>query len=339
MNHKVWLIVFGVISLLLVGGAGFYAFSTYGDYSDALAGWDSKVSTIGRLEKQVPYPNEENTEALEEKVEEYRDSVEALSDTLNTFQRPLNETLASTEFQQKVKTNVQEFREYAKSNGVEFGGDTEFQLGFDKYSRNIPPEDLVPVLDYELEAIDHLVRELVDAGADTLISFERDPIPGESGAGDSHESSVVHKYPIRLRFRGEHSAFQDFINTIANDKDFFYVVRVLKVENDVTEGPPKLTAVDGNQDLPQFEDPQTKQVASYEMLIEWGYDPENPEASTAQLEQTAKEAGFIPSKQDARVLMGQEKLNVFMVVDIVRFVSPDEQAESGESGSQPEKDR
>ncbi|MEM9018102.1 MAG: hypothetical protein AAGC68_13890, partial [Verrucomicrobiota bacterium] len=199
MNYKVWLITFGIIALLLIGGAGFYAFSGYSSYSDALGQWDNKVGTIESLERRVPYPNQENAEALGEKVAGYEAKVEELYESLDTFQAELNTTLPSTEFQQLVSTKVQEFRDFATAEGFEIDEASEFQLGFDAYSNLIPTQDLVPILDYELKAIDHMLRKLVDLGATRLVSFERDPIPGEAGGPEAHPSNVVHKYPVRLR--------------------------------------------------------------------------------------------------------------------------------------------
>ncbi|MDF2377307.1 MAG: Amuc_1100 family pilus-like protein [Verrucomicrobiales bacterium] len=321
MNYKVWLITFGIVAALVIGGSGFYAFSGYGKYSDALQNWDDKVGTIESLERRVPYPNKANSEALGEKVAQYEQSVEELFKSLDTFQSPLDTTLTGPEFQRKVKDRVQEFRKYAEDGGLVITDASDFQMGFDAYSNSIPPQDLVAVLDYELGAIDYLLRSLVDVGSSSLVSFERDLIPGEAGAPNGHESSVVHKYPVRLRFSGQHDSFQALINKLANDTAFFYVVRVLKVRNEVTEGPVKLTAAQQSS-LPMFENPNTKEVASFERLEEWGY----PTVSDEELATVARENGFISSAKDARVLMGQENLNVFMVVDVVRFISPEEMA-------------
>tara|TARA_R110000850_G_scaffold242043_2_gene366684 strand:- start:2320 stop:3330 length:1011 start_codon:yes stop_codon:yes gene_type:complete len=323
MNHKVWLTVFGVVAALLIGGGAFYAISSYGKYSDALSSWDTKVGTIESLERKVPYPNKSNAEALEEKVAKYKGSVQSLYQSLNSYQRPLNVTLAATEFQQLVKNRVQEFRGIAKSGGLAIESTEEFQLGFDSYSSSIPPPELVPVLDYELEAIDHLLRELVVAGAESLTAFERDPIPGEAGMAARHESGVVHKYPIRLQFQSGYSAYQQFINSIANDKNFFYIVRVLKVENEVKEGPFKQT--DDEAGATTFYHSESGEQASYDELVNWGQGT----ASSEEIAAAAAEDGYAPSTEDARVLMGQEKLNVYMVVDIVRFLSPEEVSEAG----------
>lgn len=321
MNSKVWLTTFGVVAFLVIGGAGFYAYSGYAKYSEALGGWDEKVSTIESLEKRVPYPSEENAEALEGEVEAYRSSVASLSETLKSFQRPLNTTLANTEFQQRVKKRVEEFRAFAAENQFEIVTENGFHLGFDAYAEVVPAQELVPELDYELEAIDYLLRKLVTSGSKTMTSFDRDPIPGEPGGAEKKPEGVVHKYPVRIRFQGSHDVLQKFINELANDKQFFYIVRVLKVTNENQEGPLKLTS-DGGTSFARFENPVTKEVASPELLAEWQADG----ASEGDVEAKAKAAGFVKADQDARVLMGRENLNVFLVVDISRFLSPEEQA-------------
>lgn len=322
MNSKVWLIVFGVVAVLVLGGGGYYAATSYGKHQEAIGGWSSKVASIESLERRVPYPNEENTEALTAKVETYKKSVSALSETLKSFNRPLNTTLANTEFQQRVKTRVEEFRKKAAEAGLEIDSSTDFQLGFDSYANTVPAPALVPVLDYELEAIDHLLRLLVDCGAEFLGGFQRDAIPGETGGAEKHESGVVHKYPVRFRFRGNHEAFQKFVNALANDRQFFYIVRVMKVRNEMSEGPLKATSASGGGSFTRFENPITKEVASPEKLAEWGADG----ASEAAIAEKAKAEGFIKADQDAVVLMGLEKLETFVVVDITRFLTPEELA-------------
>jgi len=311
--------MFGVVAALLIGGTVFYAFSSYGSYKAAMEGWDAKVGSIQTLERKVPYPNEGNSGEVKANLDKYKAAVRQLSDTLNTFQRPLNKELANTEFQQRVKVRVEEFRQFARTGGLEIDSTAEFQLGFDSYANTLPPPELVPVLDYELEAIDHLLRTLVDCGAETISAFQRDAIPGEAGGSEKHGSGVVHKYPVRFRFDGSFETFQQFVNALANDKEFFYILRVLKVKNEAPTGALKETG-DGIPSFDRFENPTTKETATPEMLADWGADG----ASEADIAAKAKEAGFVKADQDARVLMGQEKISVFVVIDITRFLGPDE---------------
>ncbi len=334
MNHKAWLIAFGVIAFLLIGGGAFYAISSYGKYSEELSGWSSRVGTIESLERRIPYPNKANAEALAEKVEEYEASVQKLYQGLNSFQRPLNLEIQGTQLQPKIKESVQEFREFAKAGGLVIEGTEEFQLGFDAYaSSSIPAPDVVPILDYELEAIEHLLRELVTSGVSSLKSFERDSIPGEAGSSGQYESGVVHKYPVRLRFQSPYAAFQKFVNQIANDKNYFYIVRVLKIENEATDGPPKQT-----QDVGfggSYIHAATGEEPTEQERIAWGYGVA-PEEEVAE---AARADGFVSTQQDARVLMGQELLDVYMVVDIVRFVDPSDTASGDTDKSKEENDK
>jgi hypothetical protein len=323
MKANVWLAVFGVVSFVVIAAAGAYAFTSYGAYQAALADWDSKVGTIESLERKVPFPNKANEEALKTEVEAYEAAVEGLFTSLERFQPQLNTTLTNTEFQQLVKTKIQDFRQHAQETNFDIELLPEFQLGFDSYSSSLPAADLVPILDYELAGIDHLLRLAVECGISAMTSFERDPIPGEAGAPASYDGKASEKYPIRVRFTATHESFQKFINAVANDPGFFYLVRVLKVVNESREGALKLAgAAEG--DLPRYENPETKQVADRVMLEEWGYTPEAPESE--DLKANAKAAGFVSSNTDARVLMGLEKLDVFMVIDITRFLKPDPNA-------------
>ena len=79
-------------------------------------------------------------------------------------------------------------------------------------------------------------------------------------------------------------------------------------------------SADGGPSFDRFENPSTKELATPEMLAEWSADG----AAEADIEAKAKEAGFVKADQDARVLMGQEKISVFVVIDITRFLGPDE---------------
>jgi hypothetical protein len=292
MNSKVWLRIFGTVSVFLLAGTGFYATSSFQKYRESLGKWDAKVESIADLEGLIPYPNERNASELAESVGSYRESVRALSETLKSFQRPLETGVENTGAQMRAKKYVEDFRAFAKENSFAIETENEFLLGFDAYADKVPDPDLVPLLYFQMDAIDHLLRKLVTSGAKSMTSFERDPLPGESGARESPSGAVMQKYPVRLRFETDHESLQGFINELANDRDFFYIIRVLKVQNENQEGP-----------LKQISEDKTSSVG--------------PEKSSEIP---------IQAEQDAGVLMGQERLSLFMVIDICRFTSGDEKA-------------
>ncbi len=81
-----------------------------------------------------------------------------------------------------------------------------------------------------------------------------------------------------------------------------------------------MTADTGDAGFVTYQNPVTKETASPEKLDEWGRGT----APDAEVDAKARAAGFVRAEQDARVLMGLEQLEVFMVVDIARFLSPEE---------------
>ena len=326
MKSKAWLSVFAVISLLLIGGAAFFCFNTSQAYSTSRQSWDTKVGTVKSLEGRPLYPDSTNVKLVKDKVAEYDESVENLYKSLNEqFQKPLNKTLANIDFVEVVKTKVTDFRKHAGDSNFVLNLEEDFQLGFDAYSNSVPNPKIVPILDFELQAIDYLLRQIIASGAESMDFFSRDLIAGEVGGPEKTDSGVVQKYPVRVGFVTSHSGFENLINNISNGKEFFYILRVLKVTNEQPEGPLRDDGTDSDQT--KFENPNTREVASGDLMEQWGW----PDASLEDLTEKAAAAGFVPSGTDARVLMGQEKLEVFMVVDIVRFLDPSE-VDSDSSG-------
>ncbi len=320
MKPNAWLATFGVIALLLIGGAAFFCLKAKGSYDEAMNGWGDKLTKIGSLSKRVPYPSKEAEEKIKKQLDDYNAEVSDLYQNLNKFQKPLNLTIKDTEFQQLVRTKVEEILGIASGAGFVIEDSEEFYLGFDLYKGRLPSPETVPLLDYELGAIDHLVRKIIESGGDSLVALARDPIPGEEGAENrKQEESVVHKYPVRLKFTGSHEAFQKFVNQAANDKEYFYIFRVMKVENQNPEPPAKLsTGLAG--EYPVYKNPNTQEVATPDLLEDWGW----PGAPEGDVISAAAKAGFEPASEDARILMGQEKLDVYLIVDIVRFLDPEE---------------
>ncbi|MDF1816115.1 MAG: Amuc_1100 family pilus-like protein [Verrucomicrobiales bacterium] len=318
MNSKTWLTVFVVVAVLLIGASGFFAFSSANKYSVSKENWDDKVGTINSLERKDLYPNQDNVEKLKSEVEGYNKAVEELYDSLDQFQKDLNKELKNIEFQDIVKNKVNSFRKFAADSNFEIQQNESFELGFDAYSNSLPTPKIVPILDYELNAIDHLLRKMITAGSESMYLFSRDLIPGEVGGPEKQDDSVVHKYPVRIGIEASHKAFQSFMNSVSNDREYFYVVRVLQVQNEVEEGPLKS---DGEQQrIPTFVNRETQSPAGIEQMTDWGY----PNADVDDIIKAAEAAGYMASGRDARVLMGQERLRIFIVIDIVRFLDPSE---------------
>lgn len=330
MKGNAWLAGYFVFTALLLGGTGFYFFQGRAAYTDKFTGWDKLKSKIALLEKESPFPNEENAKNLESRVVDYDLEVKGLYDSLARYQKPLDAQLKDTDFTNRVlKEKLAAFIQLAGEKKLEIEKKDEFYFGFDAYKSTFARTELVPMLNYQLEAVEHVLKHLAESGAERLLEVTRDPIPGEladaassgtdAGKPAGAAQEVAQKFPMQVRFVSNHQTFVEFVNRIANDKEYFLILRVLKVDNSNPDGP----AIGGS--------------APTDAII-WK-NKEGGEATREQQEALGKgtlgeadffkameDAGWTRQRQDARIIFGQEKLEILAVIDVVRFLPPDQVA-------------
>ncbi|MBL9154695.1 MAG: Amuc_1100 family pilus-like protein [Verrucomicrobiales bacterium] len=329
MKGNTWLAGYILFTAILLGGSGFFLFKSRSAYNETFEGWDSLKGKIIRFEKEVPYPSEDNEKKLEGIVTEYDGKVKALYESLSRYQKPLNAQLTDNEFANQIlKNKVADFLKLAGEKGMEVEKKEEFYLGFDAYKTTFPRPEIVPALGYQLDAIEHLLKQLAESGADKLSLLSREQLPGEvapadpATAGDTPPGivpgQVVQKYPITLTFAADHRDFQEFLNRLANDKEYFFILRVLRVDNSSPDGP-SLGGDESGAGGPSFAKADgtvaTKEIMEAKGLATLPFD-QFVTAMTAD--------GWEIQRKDARIIFGQEKLTVFAVIDLVRFLSPDE---------------
>lgn len=337
MKVNTWLAGYIVAAVILIGGAGFYFFQGLSAYGRNFSGWDSLAGKISNLEKKVPYPKEENEEALRKLVEGYDGEVKGLYDSLARYQRPFDTNITDTAFTTQVLAKkVEEFLKTASESQFQIDEKEQFFMAMEEYQSAIPKPEVVPLLNYQLEAIDHLLRTMVDSGIERLNLVSRDSLPLEVAAADAAPAAlkVVEKYPLRVRFVADHPSFQEFVNRVSNDKEYFFIIRVLRVENSSPTGP----VLDAGDEGPGFKDingnPPPQELVD---------QLRSTATSTEEMISQMAEKGYTMQREDARIIFGQEKLEVFAVIDLVQFRSPEEvsasveaDAESGRSGRRRE---
>ncbi|MCB1091496.1 MAG: Amuc_1100 family pilus-like protein, partial [Verrucomicrobiae bacterium] len=89
MKGNVWLAGYIVFTALLLGGSGFFLVKNRGAFEERFDGWDALKGKISRLEKEVPFPSEENEASLRSEVESYDGKVKSLYQSLSRYQKPL----------------------------------------------------------------------------------------------------------------------------------------------------------------------------------------------------------------------------------------------------------
>jgi hypothetical protein len=290
-KEQAFWVTFGLAMVLLLGGSGFYLVQSAGGYSSSTAAFNQQGAQKKKLESAAIYPSQENLDALKKTVDEFEGTVNGLHDQLKAFQKPL-EQVSDQQFPQILKAMIEKFREHAFQQRVVIP--EGFYFGMDEYATTLPRPEATGILKYQLDSVDHLLRSIIANGADEIISLQRERTAVEAGQENPELRNRVVKYPVKVSFVTGHDGFRDFLNTVSNDKSFFYIVRVLRVDNETKEGPSKSV-----EQRRLAKDPTTGEVIEI---------TEGQDVAAAGLQE-----------YDARIVFGGEKLRVTAVVDLCRF--------------------
>ncbi|MFK5923473.1 MAG: Amuc_1100 family pilus-like protein [Verrucomicrobiota bacterium] len=312
--------VFGIVTAVLLGAVGFYCYQGYSAYKEAGGGFNKRRTDLTRLKRSKPYPNEENLGEIGKQVKDYEEKIQHLFKSLDRFQQPLNSNIDDRQFPQILKAKIEAFKILAKKKGFKIEGEKEFYMAMDAYRTTPPDIKAVPLLDYQLGAIEYLLNTLVEVGVSELIDLDRELLPeertagGKSGEDVSIESSAVAaKYPVSLTFETKHPAFVKLVNQITNDDKYFFILRALRVDNSAKEGLVKGDGEDG-ANTPSYVN-AVGEEAPEDLVNKIPPDLDVP----GQVDWMREHGGFELQSSDARILLGNEKLRVFMVIDLVRF--------------------
>jgi hypothetical protein len=318
--------IWGIVSLLLIGGAAIFLFISRSAFKETENTFDEKEATIENLAKKKPHPDNSGLKAISELHTEYKGVVDELYESLANFQHPLNMELRAEDFQKLVLDKKRAFESAAAKKGMEvkISDGADFYFGMDRYASIIPASEIVPLLNYQLEAIDRLLTLMLDSGVGALVELERELLHVENNSGgvDPDEGKPVIRYALKVRFVADHPALQKFINSLANDDEFFFLLRVLRIDNSSPEGVAASAADDGPFDrIPVFSGPDGE-APPQEILAEIS------DMSIDEMTEHMVNLGYSINSGDAKVLFGEEKLRVFAVIDVARFPTEEERKSS-----------
>lgn len=328
----------------VVGSAAllFLAIQKSGSAADFRSQAKKMAATELKLKQGVPFPDQENMELKQENVRDFRDAAQALQDQLVAF-RPADLTdFSSSQFGEHL-------------NKYKSSLDTAFQdaqavvpagsyFGFEDYSAKQPTESATGELKYELDAFQWLLTELAKTGNVELIKVLRSKIAAESGAAHGNHSkndkakkddSVYQGQGLEVAFRGNEDQVQQFLEAIANSKQYFFAIRDIRVVNEKTTGP--------NQSDVKFEEPKPQGgfgafgggdssgfTLGGDATTDGGGDA-TADGGDATTDGGAVEIPAQPesdtASDDTRILkpiLGDEKVNVYLQMELLLFKSKDE---------------
>jgi hypothetical protein len=323
-------VFFGALGLGAVA-LGYLAFSASSTADEAEKSFKDKLTELERLEKAPLSRTEDNAKKKKELVDAYVKKVQELSKVMEAYQVPINDKETATSFQAKLSEATKAVKETAASRGVKLND--KFDLGMGRYlAGDFPVPGAAPRLAAQLDGVVALTNAALEAGVLEIRTFTRQELPfetekgeevksdpkakktapvGKSAPGKSgdkkatakdaapvlDESKVLERLPISITLTGKNQSILKFLENIANatpeKNPHFFVIRTLKVENEVKDGPAK----------------------NLQVALEEKPDPDNKEAP--------------PIKYDAAYILGFEQVMAQIEIDLVRFIPEPPPEEKG----------
>jgi hypothetical protein len=321
----------GYFAVLGIGtlGLGYLAWSASSAATGAKESYEAKRNTLESMQRGSIFPNEANEAKKKQLVDALAAKVKTLVDGVSAYQSPINAAETGESFQKKLVAATAAITEAAKERKVTLG--EKFDIGFDKYSDSFASTEAAPQLAAQLDAVTYLLNTAMASGVSSLESFKRAPLTVEAAKADAapapaagkpgvqpkptpkpapgsptvkttgkapagpavEESKVLERQPMQLTVTGSNIAITQFLSALANIKPgeagaHFYTIRTLKVENSMKDGPDKTVTVT----MEEKEDPETKTTV----------------------------------KRDAKYILGNESVTLYLDVDLIRFLDPTTEA-------------
>lgn len=326
----------GLLAVLIVGvlALGYFFVSARGQYTDAKDRLSSAYAAKSALESKKPFPNDDNANAMRKLVTDYRTTAEAFTNKMLNAQAVMPSGVRVARFQEDLGQKVSAVVGAAELSGVTLP--EGFYLGMEKYQSQVPLEDAVDRLQFQLDATVRLTDWLFANGV-TEFGIRRQTMPFETRQArtaaddrrgnrrrggnsapareEKKEDPVSETYPMELVLEITPRGFQDVMNALSNTSasiaeeeapagaeqagEYYFVTRWMRVENEIAVGPERT----------EEEEPEDEDFVDEELE---GDDTGFEDAASSEL----------------NMIFGTEKIRAYLAIDLVRFLKAN--AESAE---------
>lgn len=317
-ENKSLAVILGVI-IAVSAALGYLLFDAWSSYSATKENYLQVTSQVVALKSAPLAPTQANLDEKKALVAEFAATVNKLGTTLLILQ-PEVQPIKDIEFQAKLKTKVADVRKAATT--FRMGLPADFAFGFDEYTSSLPKSEAAAAeLSGYLDSVDDLVKLFMNSGVQSLDSLERSKLPVETaGAAQPQQRNarpgaaqaqpavgggVLEKSQVAVVLTLDQGALQLVTSRLTNPSEMphFTSLRVLRIENQSQEGPPRMAGLPSQS----LETPAP------------GAPAPAPSAEGAAAASDALPPPP-PAPADSVPLIGQEKLRVRMEIDLVKFL-------------------
>lgn len=304
----------GLIALIVSANSGY---TTAKDQYTTITG-EIDGMTNGRL-----YPSDDNLSAKEKAVREYKESVGKLTEAFNKYKTATPPNIEPADF----NTALAQGREAAAKAITDAKGEVpgDFFDGFELYKETAVKKEATGILTYQLGAVSQLMSGLAASGPVKLLNIHRPKLDEEDGKVFNHEGKMFRALPFEIAFNCKEETFRKFLSSLDDSGKYYYVIRSMRISNDKQKAP---TAADAEFKTAE-EAAATPAAGGGDFGAGGGFvlpGDDTPAAPTPPAPAPGGEAAPAAGAGDELILkqvLGSERINVFLRIDIVQFY-PDE---------------
>lgn len=287
-------------------------------YQEKLDSYNQTSAEVKGFEKLPLYPNDENIQAKQKALADYKVAVEGLQKEFEKYIPGKGEAISSEQFTANLKQADEEFRAAFAEANIEFP--EEFFVGFEKYRSEIVPAEHTAILDQQLKSIKETLNKLVSSRVAKLNNLHRIQLREEGNASDTHaDDSPARPLSYEISFTGKEDAVRKLISAITNTEEGFNVIRAMRISSSVKTAPAFSTA---RFDAKSSAASSPAAESSGSDLADGGFVLPGEEPAAEETPAPEPEAAPAAPADSSRVLaqiLGGDNVDVYLVIDSMQF--------------------
>lgn len=320
----------------LVCGLLFLLSSMWGtNYKEAKARFDEAHELVAASEKLALYPDDNLSDGKRKALVDYAQSIDDMRNLFEIYRPGKMVNVSPQVFTDRLKLAHQEVTAAFEKTNCALPQD--FLLGFELYSNQLARSEATATLLLQLEGIKHALISLAKANPEELLKVYREPVIEEIGETvyEPGPNDIARYFPFEIAFRGSESSVRDFLNSLGSKESQYYVVRCLKIMNEL-DTPPRVAdakfeptaviskeVVTPDESINVFESDSDDEVKADPATASGA--PVQAEATSASPagEKVSPAAATVKAVDSSRILaqvLGNEDVIVFVRFDLAKFL-------------------
>lgn len=331
-------IIAGGIGVVLVAGIAAVGISKNSEAEILQQKIRSAEGSIQSMARDAMPPTEEVLKQSLEILKDYKESMSSIEALYAPFRKNcVLENIDAQSFQNDLKKMTADWKNACAAKNIIVTPEAQY-MGFNAYMASAPPSTAAPMLNFERLGMNYFLTKLAESGVSKFMRVYRAPLAIEAVGADTKaksnarpevsarprggkkaSSELWQPLTFEVAFMGDRQSVATFLNDITTNDQYLFTISALRVKNEI-------------QTPPSYEKPKTASAAASAVK------PSSPGISlaggvgTGEVKRDVRPADS-NEEDDApksveilRQVLGNEKVNVHLVVSLIYFPEQPETA-------------